>query len=186
MRAVKWTIGMVLLGAGGVHLAAREDDAFDLRGPAPKKGEITIAKSVFKIENADLTIRANGVATELKQSLTATEEEEIKVLAVEGRQATKVQTKMLKEIVEVNGLEEAKPGGLDKEVIISERSKDGKWKHSLVDSTPNDKQKKELAKHVRPGKPGRSLSRGESEVGHTWTVDASAPSHASSAARSPT
>ena len=180
MRATKLAIGMVLLLGGAIRLSAREDAAVDLRGPAPKKGEVTVSKSVFKIKNADVKLQVAGMKLEAKQTLTATEEEEVKVLAVEGRQATKVQTKITKEKVETStslggqDMDDTKAGDLEGEVIISERSKDGKWKHSLVDNKPNDKQKKELDKRVGPENEDELYPEGKVKVGHTWTVEASA------------
>ena len=180
MRATKLAIGMVLLLSGAIRLSAREDAAVDLRGPAPKKGEVTVSKSVFKIKNADVKLQVAGMKLEAKQTLTATEEEEVKVLAVEGRQATKVQTKITKEKVETStslggqDMDDTKAGDLEGEVIISERSKDGKWKHSLVDNKPNDKQKKELDKRVGPENEDELYPEGKVKVGHTWTVEASA------------
>ncbi len=180
MRATKLAIGMVLLLSGALHLSAREDAAVDLRGPAPKKGTATVSKSVFKIKNADVKLQVAGMKLEAKQTLTATEEEEVKVLAVEGRQATKVQTKITKEKVETStslggqDMDDTKAGDLEGEVIISERSKDGKWKHSLVDNKPNDKQKKELDKRVGPENEDELYPEGKVKVGHTWTVEASA------------
>ena len=180
MRATKLAIGMVLLLSGAIRLSAREDAAVDLRGPAPTKGEVTVSKSVFKIKNADVKLQVAGMKLEAKQTLTATEEEEVKVLAVEGRQATKVQTKITKEKVETStslggqDMNDTKAGDLEGEVIISERSKDGKWKHSLVDNKPNDKQKKELDKRVGPENEDDLYPEGKVKVGHTWTVDAAA------------
>lgn len=180
MRATKLAIGMVLLLGGAIRLSAKDDAAVDLRGPAPKKGEVTVSKSVFKIKNADVKLQVAGMKLEAKQTLTATEEEEVKVLAVEGRQATKVQTKITKEKVETStslggqDMDDTKAGDLEGEVIISERSKDGKWKHSLVDNKPNDKQKKELDKRVGPENEDELYPEGKVKVGHTWTVEASA------------
>ena len=180
MRATKLAIGMVLLLSGAIRLSAREDAAVDLRGPAPKKGEVTVSKSVFKIKNADVKLQVAGMKLEAKQTLTATEEDKIKVLAVEGRQATKVQTKITKEKVETitslggQDMDDTKAGDLEGEVIISERSKDGKWKHSLVDNKPNDKQKKQLDKRVGPENEDELYPEGKVKVGHTWTVEASA------------
>lgn len=175
----KWTIGSILFLAGALQLSARADEAVDLRGPAPKKGEITASKSSFRIKDADVTITVGGMKIDAKQTLTASEEEETKVLAVEGRQATKVQTKMIKEsvetITEIGGQEmkDTKAGDLDKEVLISERGKDGKWKHSLVDNKPTDKQRKELDKRVGPENQDELYPEGQAKIGQTWMVDAS-------------
>jgi hypothetical protein len=180
MRALKTTIGMALLLAGAVQISAREDEAVSLRGPAPKKGEVTVSKTVFKIKDADVKLNVAGMKIEAKQTLTATEEEEVKVIAVEGRQATKVQTRITKEKVDsttsLGGqtMDESKDGDLQGEVIVSERSKDGKWKHALVDNKPSDKQKKELDKRVGPENDDELYPEDKVKVGHTWTVDAAA------------
>jgi hypothetical protein len=180
MRAMKLAVGIALMLAGAVHLSARDDEAVELRGPAPKKGAVTASKSVFKIKNADVKLTVAGMKLDAKQTLTAIEEEEIKVLAVDGRQATKVQTKVTKEKVDsvtsLGGQEmsDSKDGDLQGEVIISERNKEGKWKHSLVDNKPNDKQKKELDKRVGPENDDELYPEGKVKVGHSWTVDASA------------
>jgi hypothetical protein len=180
MRASKSLIGLIVLFACTVHLSARDDEAVDLRGPAPKKGDVTVSKSVFKIKNAELKLKVAGMNLEAKQSLTATEEEEVKVLAVEGRQATKVQTKLLKEKLESStslggqSMDDTKSGDLEGEVIISERTGEGKWKHSLVDNKPNDKQKKELDKRVGPENEDELYPEGKVKPGHTWTVKAAA------------
>jgi hypothetical protein len=180
MRAMKWAIGLTLLVTGAFQLSARDDEAVDLRGPAPKKGEVTVSKTVFKIKNADVKLNAGGMKLDAKQTLTATEEDEVKVLAVAGRQATKVQTKVISEKVESKtslggqDVDDNKDGDLHGEVIISERSKEGKWKHSLVDTKANDKQKKELDKRVGPENEDDLYPEGKVKVGHTWTVDASA------------
>src|SRR6185312_5574814 len=73
-----------------------------------------------------------------------------------------------------NDMNDSKPGELEGEVVVSERTGPGKWKHSLVDTKPNDKQKKELDKRVGPENEDDLYPEGKVKVGHTWTVDASA------------
>src|SRR5436309_2142106 len=73
MRAMKWAIGMAFLLTGAIHLSAKDDEAVDLRGPAPKKGEVTVSKSVFKIKNANFVLKIAGQTLEGKQTLIATE-----------------------------------------------------------------------------------------------------------------
>jgi len=180
MRAMKLAMGLALILSGAVHLSARDDDAVDLRGPAPKKGDTIATKSTFKIKDAEVKLSVAGMKLDAKQTLTAYEDEEIKVLAVDGRQATKVQTKVVKEKVEAStslggqSMDDTKDGDLHGEVIISERSKDGKWKHSLVDNKPNDKQKKDLDKRIGPENDDDLYPAEKVKVGHSWTVDASA------------
>ena len=67
MHATKLAIGMVLLLGGAIRLSAKDDAAVDLRGPAPKKGEVTVSKSVFKIKNADVKLQVAGMKLEAKQ-----------------------------------------------------------------------------------------------------------------------
>lgn len=180
MRRMKWAIGAAVLLAGVMNLAARQDEAVNLRGPAPKKGQVVTSTSVFKIKNADVTINFGGMKIEAKQTLTATEQEDVKVLAVKGRQATRVQTRVVKEKIDAvtslggQDMDDSKDGELKGQIIISERTGPGKWKHSLVDNEPTDKQKKELDKRVGPENDDDLYPEGEVKPGHTWEVDASA------------
>jgi len=179
MRTICRAAGLAL--ALAVLAPARaEDEAYDLRGPAPAKDQVTVTKTTFKITNADVVLMVGGMKLEATQTLTASAEEHVKVLAVEGRQATKVQTKVVKEQVESStriagqNIDEKKPGELQDETIISERVKDGKWKHSLLDTRPTEKQKKELDKRVGPENQDELYPAGRVKPGHTWTVDATA------------
>lgn len=182
MRHSKWRGVAVAVVVGLVGTAAaRQDGAeYDLRGPAPTKGQVLVHKSTFKIKDAKVAIKAAGVVLDAKQTLTAVEEEEVKYLAVEGRQVTKAQTRMMKEHVTTvtslggNDMEDEKDGDLQGEIIVSERTGPGKWKHTLVDSRPNAKQKKELDKRVGPESDDDLYPAGKVKVGHKWTVDASA------------
>lgn len=182
MHRTKWALGLaaVLAGALGLSRAADDDKTYDLRGPAPKAGAVTVHRTVFKIKNADVKLSVAGMKLDAKQTLTATEEDQVKVLAVDGRQATKVQTKVTKEQVETSTnlggmpMDDKKAGDLQGEVILSERIGAGKWKHSLVDNKPTAKQKKELDKRVGPENEDDLYPAGKVKVGHTWTVDASA------------
>ena len=182
MRGTKWGVGLAVLLAGTAGLTRAKDDAaaFDLRGPAPAKGQVTETRTVFKIKNADVTIKAGGTNLDAKQTLTATEVDEVKVLAVADRQVTKAQTKVTKELVETvttlggNDMTDTKAGDLEGEVLISERTGPGKWKHTLVDNKPTAKQKKELDKRVGPENEDDLYPEGKVKVGHAWTVDAAA------------
>jgi len=179
MRGATWALGLAAV-LGGAAGRADDDKTYDLRGPDPAKGQVTVTKTVFKIKNADVTLKVAGQKLEAKQTLTAVEEEEIKVLALAGRQPTKVQTKVTKEHVDTvtslggQDMSEKKPGELEGEVIVSERTGAGKWKHTLVDTKPSDKQKKELDKRVGPENQDDLYPEGKVKVGHVWTVDAAA------------
>jgi hypothetical protein len=181
MRRSKWLVGAVavLCGLGGAS-TAQDAGEYDLRGPAPVKGQVVVKKSTFRIKNAKVAIKVMGMGLDATQTLVATEEEEVKYLAVDGRQVTKAQTKQVKEevhtVTNLGGadMEDTKPGDLEGEVIISERSKDGKWRHSLADTKPSAKQKKDLDKRVGPESDDDIYPAGKVKVGHKWTVDASA------------
>ncbi len=182
MRQYKWrgVAVAVVVGLAGTAAARQDAAEYDLRGPAPAKGQVVVKKSTFKIKDAKVAIKVAGMALDAKQTLTAVEEEEVKFLAVEGRQVTKAQTRMMKEHVTTvttlagNDMEDEKDGDLQGEIIVSERTAAGKWKHTLVDSRPNAKQKKELDKRVGPENDDDLYPEGKVKVGHKWTVDASA------------
>ncbi|MBN9517387.1 hypothetical protein J0H58_02535 [bacterium] len=182
MRHSKWrgVAVAVVVGLAGTAAARQDAAEYDLRGPAPVKGQVVVKKSTFKIKDAKVAIKVAGMVLDAKQTLTAVEEEEVKFLAVEGRQVTKAQTRMMKEHVTTvttlagQDMDDEKDGDLQGEVIISERTPAGKWKHTLVDSRPTAKQKKELDKRVGPENDDDLYPEGKVKVGHKWTVDASA------------
>lgn len=175
MRATGLVVALVVT-AGWV----RADDAYELRGPAPTKGQEIVTKTKFQIKDGTVTLKAGGQTLEGKQSLVATSEERTTALAVDGRQITKAQVKIVKETADVsisiagNDMKETKAGDLEGETVISERTGAGKWKHALVDTKPSDKQKKELDKRVGPESDDDIYPAGKHKVGHEWTVDASA------------
>lgn len=179
MRRATWAVLLaVLAGAGPTR--GRDDATYDLRGPAPKKGQVVVSKTVFKITDADVRLKAAGTDLEAKQTMTATTDEEVTTLAVDGRQATKVRTRVLRDSAETvtnlggDDTPDTKPGELDGEVIVSERTGPAKWKHSLVDTKPSDKQKKELDRRVGPENDDDLYPAGKVRVGHAWEVDAAA------------
>src|SRR5581483_9419558 len=159
--------GLVMLGGLAVVLAAagawtkpavaQDDKTYDLRGPAPEKGQVYLSKMTLKITDADTTLKVMGQTLKLKMSMNMIGEEEQKVLAVEGRDVTKCQTKVVKERAEITadiggGQTMTEPTALEGEIILSTRKvdKDGKvkWEHSLLDNKPTDKQKKELDNRI--------------------------------------
>jgi hypothetical protein len=181
MRGLKWAAGAaaVLLAALNLGRAA-DDQAYDLRGPAPEKGQVFVSQSKITIKNADTTLKVMGQEVPMKLDMVMTSEEEAKVLAVKGRDVTKCQTKVIKEQAEITptiGGQKMDPhtesGSLEKEVIISERDGE-KWKHSLLDTKPTDKQKKELDSRNGIENDDELYPKEKVKVGHTWTVDGSA------------
>ena len=180
MFKFRWMIGAAAVFAAiGLGRAADDDKAYDLRGPAPVKGQVFVTKGTLKIKDADTVMKVMGQTVALKITLDVTSEEEAKVLAVDGRDVTKCQTKIVKEradvTADINGSEmtHTEPTALEKETVISER--DGKaWKHSLVDTKPTDKQKKELDSRNGIENDDDMYPKEKVKVGHTWKVDAKA------------
>lgn len=180
MLKFRWVVGAVAVLAGALNLGrAADDEAFDLRGPAPAKGQVFVNKSTLKIKEADTTMKVMGQAVTLKITLDVANEEEAKVLAVDGRNVTKCQTKIIKERADVTAnlggmdMSHTEPTALEKETVISER--DGtKWKHSLVDTKPTEKQKKELDGRNGIENDDDLFPKEKVKVGHTWKVDAKA------------
>ncbi len=176
MLKLKWTIGAVAVLFTALNLGrAADDETYDLRGPAPEKGQVFVSKSTLKIKDADTTIKVAGQAIDIKMTLLVTSEEEAKVLEVKGRDVTKCQTKVIKEQADVtaNDMTHNEPTALEKETIISER--DGKkWKHALVDTKPSDKQKKELDNRNGIENDDDMYPQEKVKVGHKWSVDAAA------------
>jgi hypothetical protein len=180
MLRLKWAIGAVAVLFSALNLGrAADDETYDLRGPAPEKGQVFVSKGTLKIKEADTTMKVMGQTINLKLDMVVVSEEEAKVLAVDGRDVTKCQTKVIKERADVTaniaGMEmsHTEPAALEKETIISER--DGKkWKHSLVDTQPTDKQKKELDNRNGIENDDDLYPKEKIKVGHTWEVDAAA------------
>lgn len=180
MLRLKWVAGAAAVLFAALNLGrAADDDKFDLRGPAPEVGQKFISKGTLKIKDADTTMKVAGQTLNLKLNLVVTSEEEAKVLAIKGRDVTKCQTKVMKERADVTAtfggedMTHTEPTALEKETIISER--DGKkWKHSLVDNKPTDKQKKELDTRNGIENDDDLYPEEKVKVGHKWKVDAAA------------
>lgn len=180
MFKLKCAIGTVAVLLAALNLGrAADDETFDLRGPAPEKGQVFVSKGTLKIKDADTTMKVAGQTIDLTINLVVTSEEEAKVLAVDGRNVTKCQTKIIKERADVTAnlggqeMKHTEPTALEKETVISER--DGKkWKHVLVDSKPTEKQKKELDSRNGIENDDDLYPKEKVKVGHTWQVDAAA------------
>jgi hypothetical protein len=164
-------------GPGAAKPAAGQDNdkTYDLRGPARKVGEVLVSSAKQQIKDADTTLKLMGKTINTKMSLVTIGEEEEKILAVDGRKVTKCQSRIIKDRVEITsevGGDMTEPGELEGEVVISERTADGKWKHVLVDTKPTGKQKVELDR--RNGIEGDDdvYPAEKVKVGHTWKVDA--------------
>jgi hypothetical protein len=168
----------MLSGAWSETAVGQDDKVYDLRGPAPEKGQVFHSEMRLKIKNADTTIKVGGQTLDLKMTMDMIGEEEAKVLAVDGRTVTKSQSKILKERAEVTvpGVADAKTESteLEGKIVISTRTKDGKWKHVLVDDRPTEKQKKELDNRNGIENEDELYPEEKVKVGHQWTVEAKA------------
>jgi len=169
---------LMLAGLGPTTVVAQGDKVYDLRGPAPEKGQVFLSEMKLTIKNADTTVKVMGQSLNLKMTMDMIGEEEQKVLAVDGRNVTKCQSKILKEQadVSVEGLGEPKTEttALQGEIVISTRTKDSKWKHTLLDNQPNEKQKKELDNRNGIENDDDLYPAEKVKVGHEWTVEAKA------------
>lgn len=176
MCRFKWAIGAATVLFAALGLGRAQDDTFDLRGPAPQKGQVLVSKGTLKIKDADTVMKAAGESVALKLSFVVTTEEEAKVLEVDGRNVTKCQIKIVRDRTETSnsaGLNQTEPSVLEKETVVSTR--DGKkWKHALLDAEPNDKQKKELADRNGIENDDDLYPKEKVKVGHAWAVDAAA------------
>jgi hypothetical protein len=173
-------LAAVVTSGAANRSTAGDDKTYDLRGPAPTKGQVFISKMTLKIKDADTTLKVMGMALKGKVTMNMVGEEEQKVLAVEGRNVTKCQSKINKESAEITfdlgGANDTKsvPTELEGEVVISERTGDGKWKHSLVDTKPTEKQKKELDNRNGIENDDELFPAEKIKPGHTWKVEAKA------------
>ncbi|VTT99095.1 Marine sediment metagenome DNA, contig: S01H4_S12859 (Fragment) OS=marine sediment metagenome GN=S01H4_49482 PE=4 SV=1 [Gemmataceae bacterium] len=179
MRGLFLAAGLAAVVALAGGFAAADDKTYDLRGPAPTKGQVFVSKMTLKIKDADTTLKVMGMNLKLKMTMNVQGEEEQKVLTVDGRNVTKSQSKIVKERAEITtdfgGMNQAmtQPTELEGEVVISERVGD-KWKHSLVDTKPTDKQKKELDNRNGIENEDDLYPAEKVKVGHTWKVEAKA------------
>ena len=171
MRELSGLVVMVL-----VFGAARADDTFDLRGPAPQKGTQFTTAGKLKVAGADAEMKRGDAVVKFKLDLTVTLEEDVKLLDVNGREITKLQTKLRRGRVETVGLAkgaaQVEPSVLEQETVVGVF--DGKtWKHSLAAGQPTEAQMKALAEFKGFASPDALYPNEKVKVGHAWTADAS-------------
>jgi hypothetical protein len=151
------------------------DDIYDLRGPAPKKGQKFVDRTVTTMKKADITVKIGGIELEGKMDSVHTSEEEVEFLAVDGRNVTKQRTRIIKDEdkrkINLGGDEEdeTQKGELVGEIVFSELTKDG-WKHSLEDTKPSEKQLKELKSFSEPISDDELYPEQKIKVGHEWEI----------------
>ncbi|MCE9529577.1 MAG: hypothetical protein K8T89_00320 [Planctomycetes bacterium] len=166
---------LALVGTFIVSQAGAEEE-YDLRGPAPIKGQIYTLTAKSTGKDLTRTFTVMGKSAEERFSEITTKKKEIEVLSVQGFEISKMRTKILQdqrdEIVR-KGKRDVKKSverDLNGQIIYSERMKTG-WKNSLEDVSPTDKQKK-LLKEYTPFKEEDILyPAGKVKVGHEWKID---------------
>jgi hypothetical protein len=151
---------------------------YDLRGPGPKKGDVLLNQSKLTMPECVMVLKVNGQEIKITQNMTIQNEEEETYLEVTDRQVVKSRTKILKDLIKTQGqfagqdINEEKKGDLEGEIVSTERTKDGKWKHSLIDGKPNDEQKKALDQRDGPENTDDIYPAEAVKIGHAWEVDA--------------
>jgi|GEM_PF-871036 len=155
------------------------ETTYDLRGPAPRKGLAFQTSTTLKIKDADTTLKVMGQSLNMKMSMTMISDEEQKILEVKGRDIIKSQAHIRKERAIIKsdfggGMEITQPTELEGQTVISELVGKGKWKHSLVDTQPTEKQKRELDNRTGIENDDDLFPAEKVPVGHQWEVSADA------------
>jgi hypothetical protein len=156
------------------------DEGYDLRGPAPVKGQRFTVTSRFAMKGADVELSLGGGAKlEGKMDLTSSSEKEEEILGVDGREVTKMRTKIVKDETKtktsISGMTEDKTEKkeLVGQIVFSEKAKGG-WKHVLEDATPTEKQKKQLEEFDNPETDDELYPEGKAKIGQSWDIKGSA------------
>jgi ribosomal protein S6E (S10) len=166
-------VAVTLLSSSAVVRAAEEE--YDLRGPAPVKGQIITLSSKTNYKNAVRTIKTGGNTIEDRFNEVTTKEKETEVLAVENGVATRVRVKVVKDVSEesrAKGKRTARatrPNRLDGQVLFGELVK-GEWKYTLDDVTPTPEQKRALKEYQPFRAEDELLPSGKVKVGHEWEI----------------
>lgn len=180
MKNRLWQCGPALLALVCFASFSRAaDEAHDLRGPAPKKGQLFLDHSVFTMKNADIAVGVGGVNLEGKMDMVHTTDKEIEFLGTDGRKVTKLRTKVIKDetkrktTIGGEAMDETEKRELTGEIVFSELVKD-MWKHTLEDTKPSEKQLKELKDFDEPMTDDDLYPEQKIKVGHVWDVSAEA------------
>ena len=85
------------------QITAQDEKTYDLRGPAPTKGQVALNKMNLKIKDATTTIHIAGEKPiVLKTAMEVIHEREQEVLEIEGRSVTKHRIKIIKDRTELD------------------------------------------------------------------------------------
>jgi hypothetical protein len=170
---------LALSFAGGAVAAAAEDETYDLRGPAPKKGQTFRETNKFTLKNADIRLTIGEVDFKGKMDMVALSEKEVEILGVDGRNVVKLRSKIIKDEATrnttINGekQKEVDTKALQGEIVFSELDKKV-WKHLLEDTKPNEKQAKELKNFDDPENDDELFPAEKIKVGHAWKIEPAA------------
>jgi hypothetical protein len=141
--------GSFILSIAFAGQAMAADELFDLRGPAPKAGQVYVETSAFDIKDGKVSIERSSTI-EGKIERHSASETEVEILKVDGRNAVKLRTKVVKDssgsVVKVDGqdpIRKSETKALQGKFVINELVSN-KWSHSLDGETADENQRKEL------------------------------------------
>ncbi len=162
-----------------LSVAARAaDEEYNLRGPAPVKGQVITLSNKTNYKNAVRTIKSGDRAIEEDRFSDVTmKEKETEVLAVENGVAKHVRIKIIKDISEEarqkgkRTVRRTRENRLHGQVLFGERAKD-EWKYTLDDVTPTPEQKQALKEYQPFRGEDELLPAGKVKVGHEWKFGA--------------
>lgn len=167
---------LLLLSSGSLWA----DESYDLRGPPPKKGQVFRETNKFTMKKADISLGLGGDAKlDGKMDMVAYTEKEVEFLGVDGRNITKLRTKVLKDetdrVTTIGGMTEKETDkkALEGEYVLSEL-KQKTWKHVLEDTKPNEKQAKELKNFDEPQNDDDLYPAEKVKIGHAWKIEPTA------------
>jgi len=155
---------------------AADEELFNLRGPAPEKGQIYLLTA--KSNGKDMTRKRkgpNGTTTRRFDEI-GTVKKEFEVLAVQDGEISRLRTRVIEDRREqiMHGLKKELRKSRDRElsgqIIYSERTKNG-WKNFLEDAKPDDEQKRALKDFSPYKEDDLMLPAGKVKVGHEWKID---------------
>jgi hypothetical protein len=162
---------------------AAGDETYDLRGPAIEKGVVIREAGSASMKDGKYKLaliarageEAPPVMIEGSVNISFAGDSELTFLAMDGREAMKIETKLIKRSVEskfgVMGQEttNSKKWEIEGATIISEFDKGKKnWKSSLKEGEPTEEQKKELENLGAWTSEDLLVPAEKVKIGHSW------------------